>query len=126
MKKHFIAPAVALSAIVMALTACNPSTPDPDRSESSETSQVGSSSPGDVSSGGSDSVPVAVGAYEFVDSSYDERREILGKLEKYAVDHSLTGLPLYEDSGYSLYNPRVVKGTDTYIPGYGFSILRDG
>lgn len=126
MKKHFIAPAVALSAIVMALTACNPSTPDPDRSESSETSQVGSSSPGDVSSGDSDSVPVAVGAYEFVDSSYDERREILGKLEKYAVDHSLTGLPLYEDSGYSLYNPRVVKGTDTYIPGYGFSILRDG
>lgn len=131
MKKHIIAPAVALSAIVMALSACSPS-PNPDSSigESSGTSGAESSnsapaSSGDSSDPGTD-VPVASGAYEFVDSSYEERREILGQLEKYAVDHALTGLPLYEDSGYTMYNPRVVKGTDTYIPGYGFSILRDG
>ena len=70
--------------------------------------------------------PAADGAIEYVDASYEARTEILGKLEGYAVDTGLTGLPLYENGGYVMYNPRVVKGTSTYVPNYGFSILRDG
>ncbi len=134
MKKKFIAPAVALSAIVLALAACSPSgsstsSSGSSASESSATSSASSAS--SQSSSSSSSVdpalaPIASGAQEYVDASYDERRTILGKLEKYAVDHSLTGLPLYSDSSYMLYNPRVVKGTENYVTGYGFSILRDG
>lgn len=55
-----------------------------------------------------------------------KRTEILGTLEKYAVDNMLTGLPLTENGGYAMYNPRVVKGTENYILGYGFGILREG
>ena len=39
--------------------------------------------------------PAADGAIEYVDASYEARTEILGKLEGYAVDTGLTGLPLY-------------------------------
>ncbi len=125
MKKRFMAPAIALSALAMVLAACSPTTD----SSGSHGSSGSSSSPTSSSSSSSSSEqpPVlATGAQEYVDASYDERRTILGKLEKFAVDHALTGLPLYADSSYMLYNPRVKKGTDTYITGYGFSIMRDG
>lgn len=123
MKKHFIAPALALGAVIMGLAACSPSSGPVGSSETS--SEQPSSIPSDSSEPKEDA-PIATGVHQFLDSSYNARREILGKLEKYAVDHALTGLPLYEDSSYALYNPRVVKGVDSYIPGFGFSILRDG
>ncbi|MFA6813400.1 MAG: ABC transporter substrate-binding protein, partial [Bacteroidaceae bacterium] len=51
---------------------------------------------------------------------------ILGNLEEYAYKNHLTGLPLYENGGYVMYNTRVVKGTNNYILGYGFGILSEG
>lgn len=71
-------------------------------------------------------VKLANGVYSYVASSYSDRAEILGVLEKYAVESGLTGITMYENSGYVLYNPLVVKGTENYIPGYGFGILTEG
>ena len=65
------------------------------------------------------------GAASYSDSIAD-KTEILGKLEKYAMDESLTGISLFENGGYVMYNPRVQKGVETYITGYGFGILAEG
>ena len=129
--RKFIAPAVAFGAIALALTACggNPGTngntssskPGEESSDTSVTTSSSTSTSVDPST-----APIASGAQQFVNSSYKERTKILGKLEKYAVDHAIAGLPLYEDSGYQLFNPRVVRGTNTYITNFGFSTLRDG
>lgn len=100
--------ALALSG---SLVACN--------NGSGESSSSGDSSSSEQVTGGA-----AVGNY--VTADVDTRTEILGKLEKYAVDNTLTGLPLYENSGYTMYQDRVVKGVQSYITGYGFGILRSG
>lgn len=68
----------------------------------------------------------ADGAYSYAYASGEERTEILGKLEKFAIESKLTGLTLYGDGGYVLYNPSVVKGTNNYVPGFGFGILSSG
>ena len=68
----------------------------------------------------------ANGAKSYVASSYEERTEILGILEKYAFENSLTGLTLFGNGGYVMYSPDIVKGTNSYIPGYGFGILGEG
>ena len=70
--------------------------------------------------------PLAEGVYSYVAASYEKRTEILGILEKYAVNAGLTGITVYEDSGWALYNPLVEKGTESYIPNYGFGILTEG
>ncbi len=65
----------------------------------------------------------------YVAASYEERTEILGILEKYAVDNFLTGLTIYGDGGYVMYQERVNPGTgdwSNYIPGYGFGVLAEG
>ena len=65
----------------------------------------------------------------YVSASYELRTEILGILEKYAVDNFLTGLTLFGDGGYVMYNERVNPGTGdwtNYIPGYGFGVLAEG
>lgn len=59
-------------------------------------------------------------------NSISDKAEILGKLEKYAMDESLTGISLFENGGYVMYNPRVQKGVENYITGYGFGILKEG
>lgn len=59
-------------------------------------------------------------------SSLEDKADILGKLEKYAMDESLTGISLYENGGYVMYNSRIQKGTENYITGYGFGILAEG
>ena len=69
---------------------------------------------------------LADGAYSYAYASGEERTEILGKLEKFAVESKLTGLTLYGDGGYVLYNTSVVKGTNNYVPGFGFGILSSG
>ena len=73
-----------------------------------------------------DSYPVANGSYSYVYSSGEVRQEILGKLEKWAVENKLTGLTLYGNGAYVMYNDRVVKGTNNYLPGYGFGIFGEG
>lgn len=65
----------------------------------------------------------------YVAANYSERTEILGILEKWAVDNFLTGLVLYGDGGYVMYQERVNPGTgdwSNYIPGYGFGVLAEG
>jgi len=65
----------------------------------------------------------------YVSASYAERTTILGILEKWAVENNLTGLVLYGDGGYVMYNERVNPGTgdwNNYIPGYGFGVLAEG
>lgn len=59
-------------------------------------------------------------------SDYDERTEILGILESYAVKNNLTGITMYENGSYVMYDDAVVKGVNTYIPGYGFGIISEG
>lgn len=71
-------------------------------------------------------VELANGTYSYVAASYEKRTEILGILEKYATEAGLTGITLYEDSGFIMYNPLVQKGSDNYIPNYGFGILSEG
>lgn len=68
----------------------------------------------------------ASGAQSYVAANYAERTEILGKLEKYAVENQLTGIALYEDSGYVMYDNAVTKGSETYITGFGHGVLSDG
>ena len=65
----------------------------------------------------------------YVAASYEERTVILGLLEKWAVEHFLTGLVLYGNGGYVMYDERVNPGTgdwSNYIPGYGFGVLAEG
>ena len=62
----------------------------------------------------------------FVGLSNAEKTEILGILEAYAVRNGITGISLFEDGGYVMYNPRVKLGTEKYIVGYGFGILAEG
>ena len=55
-----------------------------------------------------------------------ERADILGALEKYAVDTHLTGITFMGNGGYVMYAENIEKGTNTYIPGYGFGVLAEG
>ncbi len=74
-------------------------------------------------------MPTAGEWVTYVAASYEERTVILGILEKYAVDNFLTGLTVYGDGGYVMYNERVNPGTgdwSNYIPGYGFGVLAEG
>ena len=58
----------------------------------------------------------------------NKRAEILGKLEKYAMDSHLTGITLFDNGGYVKYANRVEIPTASqeYIEGYGFGILTEG
>ena len=62
------------------------------------------------------------------DAELAKRAEILGKLEKYAMDTHLTGITLFENGGLVKYSSRVqipTKGKQ-FVEGYGFGILSDG
>jgi hypothetical protein len=74
----------------------------------------------------SETQKLASGVYSFVASSYELRTQILGALEKYAVDNFLTGISFMDDGGYSLYRPEVQRGVTNYITGYGWGTLSDG
>ena len=60
------------------------------------------------------------------DDAVAKRTQILGELEKYAMDNHLTGIPLFENSGYVKYSSRVTLPTHEYITGYGFGLLSEG
>jgi len=68
----------------------------------------------------------ANGGYSYVEASIEERTEILGILERYAMVHHLTGLSIMNNGGYSMVADGVHRGSDTYVPGYGFGTLSDG
>ncbi len=70
--------------------------------------------------------PKASGFYDFSKKSNAERTEIIGVLEKWAVDNKLTGITIYEDGGYQMYNPRVKRPAPTYIKDFGFGTLSEG
>lgn len=55
-----------------------------------------------------------------------KRTEILGKLEKYAVESHLTGITLFENGGYVKYRDRLEIPAKEYITGYGFGTLSEG
>ena len=71
-------------------------------------------------------IPLANGVYSFISLSNEEKTEILGLLEAYGVRNGLTGISLYEDAAYQMFNPRVTLGTENYIIGYGFGTLAEG
>ena len=71
-------------------------------------------------------IPLANGIYNFSGLDAKGKTDLLGVLEAYAIRTGLTGTTLYENGGYVMYNPRIKKGTETYIPGYGFGILTEG
>ena len=65
--------------------------------------------------------------YTYSNASYTDRTTILGLLEKYAVENSLTGLTLYGDGAIRKYNSRLTSPTGFhYIPGYGFGVFSEG
>ena len=68
----------------------------------------------------------ATGAQTYVYKSGAERTEILGALEKYAVENKLTGLTLFGNGGYVIYDESVSKPVQTYVPGFGFGIMSSG
>ena len=71
-------------------------------------------------------IPLADGLYTYKKESNYERTRVLGILERYAVTTGITGVSLFENGGYNMYNPRVTLGTENYIVGYGFGILAEG
>ena len=58
----------------------------------------------------------------------NKRAEILGVLEKYAMDSHLTGITLFDNGGYVRYSDRVEIPTTghQYVEGYGFGLLTEG
>ena len=73
-----------------------------------------------------DANAISVGEYSLKAASAETRKDILGQLEGYASFNFLTGISLFENGGYVMYNPRIQKGTESYISGYGFGILGEG
>ena len=73
---------------------------------------------------------LASGGYNYASlagaEAVEKRTEILGKLEKYAMDNHLTGITLFENGGYVKYHERVTLPTTNYITGYGFGLLSEG
>ena len=68
----------------------------------------------------------AKGAVNYVGLSYEDKLDILGKLEKYAVDNHLTGITLFENGGYVMYSDRIERPVNEYVTGYGMGILSEG
>lgn len=66
----------------------------------------------------------ASGVYDFTTASYEDRLEILGKLESYALKNHLAGIPLYDDSSSEQFSERIYNGlpTKTFITNYGFGV----
>ena len=71
-------------------------------------------------------LPKANGVFNYVNSSYSDKAVITGVLEGYAVRNGITGISLFENGGYVMYNDRIVLGTENYITGFGFGTLAHG
>lgn len=73
-----------------------------------------------------DAIPTAEGITSYKKLPDSERTNILGILERYAVTTGITGISLFENGGYVMYNPRITLGTENFIVGYGFGLLPEG
>lgn len=73
-----------------------------------------------------DAIPLAEGIESFKKLPDSERTTILGILERFAVTTGITGISLFENGGYVMYNPRITLGTENFIVGYGFGLLPEG
>lgn len=73
----------------------------------------------------SDNVTPANAGYNYA-ADTEKRLEILGKLEKYAMENYLTGITLFENGGYVRYSDRVKLRATEYITGYGWGVLSEG
>lgn len=73
-----------------------------------------------------DCIPLADGLVSFASADNDEKTNMLGIVEAYAVRTGITGMSLFEDGAYVMYNPRITLGTENYIVGYGFGTLSEG
>ena len=73
-----------------------------------------------------DAIPLAEGVESYKKLPDSERTNILGILERFAVTTGITGISLFENGGYVMYNPRITLGTENYIVGYGFGLLPEG
>ncbi|MCR5611375.1 MAG: hypothetical protein K6F68_06055 [Clostridiales bacterium] len=73
-----------------------------------------------------DAIPTYEGVATYKKLPNSERTTILGILERYAVTTGITGISLFENGGYVMYNPRITLGTENFIVGYGFGVLPEG
>ncbi|MBR4344761.1 MAG: acid shock protein [Lachnospiraceae bacterium] len=73
-----------------------------------------------------DAIPKADGLFSYKKESNAERTNILGILEQFAVSKGMTGISLFENGSYNMYNERITLGTENYIVGYGFGTLAHG
>src|SRR5574344_728678 len=123
-QKHILT--VLLGGAVLALTACNGGS-----TSGSGTGDKLIDIPTDT--GASQDVATtnlaggATGAnFDFSGSAFAEKQKILGKLEKYALDNYLGGVPVFDNGAAVLYSKRVqlptAKNNYTYIPNYGFGV----
>ncbi len=71
-------------------------------------------------------IPLYDGVVSYKKESNEERTNILGILERFAVSTGITGVSLYENGAYVMYNPRITLGTENYIVGYGFGTMAEG
>ena len=69
---------------------------------------------------------VASGVQSYSTVDYDEKANILGALEKYAVDNYLTGITLFSNGGYVVYNDRYKPLPREYVSGYGWGTMKEG
>lgn len=77
----------------------------------------------DVSNASSEGV---TGITSLLGISAAKKTDILGKLEDYAVQNNLAGMPLYQSDSTVMYQPRIQHGATSYVPGYGWGTLREG
>lgn len=68
----------------------------------------------------------AQGAQSYVKTTPEQKTKIVASLEKWATEHHLTGLTLYENGTYYLFNDRVIRGSGDYLTNYGFGVLSNG
>lgn len=118
MKRKLMVSSAVVLLSVLSLAGCKPT--------DSSTSSSGTSQGNSTGGGGTTTVEKANGAFNYVASDGDTRAEILGKLEKYALENHLTGIPLYGDGGSAVYQSRIKFPVSKYVPGFGFGVLRYG
>lgn len=65
---------------------------------------------------------LADGIFDYSDADYEDKLDMLGALESYALRNHLAGIPLYDDSSYQRFSQRITLPTTNYITNYGFGV----
>lgn len=68
----------------------------------------------------------ASGTQSYATASYEEKANILGVLENYAVENYLTGITMFSNGGPVVYNSRYVPTPSSYVSGYGWGTMKEG